>query len=71
MPTCAAAPSPAQDWPTHRADAQRSGTSAVQFDLQSLGEVWVHEATALPRPAWPGPARWDAYAGIKGLASMR
>lgn len=28
-------------------------------------------AAQAPRPAWPGPARWDAFAKLEGLRSMR
>ncbi|XAM01363.1 PQQ-binding-like beta-propeller repeat protein [Phycisphaeraceae bacterium D3-23] len=61
----------AEDWPTFRHDVSRTGTTAEQLDATRLGEAWVHEAAEPPLPAWPGPARWDAYAAIKDLPSMR
>jgi outer membrane protein assembly factor BamB len=36
-----------------------------------MGQAWVRRSAVPPRTAWTGPARWDAYAGIKGLVSMR
>ena len=61
----------AEDWPTYRHDVSRTGTTAEQLDAARLGESWVHTAAEAPLPAWPGPARWDAYAAIKDLPSMR
>ncbi len=61
----------AEDWPTYRHDVSRTGTTAEQLDTARLAEAWVYAAAEPPLPAWPGPARWDAYAGIKDLPSMR
>jgi outer membrane protein assembly factor BamB len=61
----------AEDWPTYRHDVSRTGTTAEQLDTARLAEAWVYVAAEPPLPAWPGPARWDAYAGIKDLPSMR
>ncbi|MEM9416514.1 MAG: PQQ-binding-like beta-propeller repeat protein, partial [Planctomycetota bacterium] len=61
----------AEDWPSYRHDVSRTGTTAESLDAARLQEVWVHEASETPLPAWPGPARWDAYAAIKDLPSMR
>ncbi|MFI4859459.1 MAG: PQQ-binding-like beta-propeller repeat protein [Phycisphaerales bacterium JB063] len=61
----------AEDWPTYRHDVSRTGTTAQQLDPARLGEAWVHTSAQPPLPAWPGPARWDAYATIKDLPSMR
>lgn len=66
-----AMPAMAEDWPTYRHDVSRTGTTAEQLDTARLREVWFHSAAEPPLPAWPGPARWDAYAGIKDLPSMR
>ncbi|MEE8469350.1 MAG: PQQ-binding-like beta-propeller repeat protein, partial [Planctomycetota bacterium] len=60
-----------QDWPTHRADLARSGRTHARLDVTRLRPIWTHRARRPPRPAWPGPARWDAFAGLAGLASMR
>lgn len=42
----------AEDWPTFRHDAERSGftTEALPDDLKAQ---WVHTQAAPPRPAWP------------------
>lgn len=61
----------AEDWPTYRHDVSRTGTTAEQLDPARLSEAWVHASAEAPLPAWPGPARWDAYAAIKDLPSMR
>lgn len=59
------------DWPTYRHDLRRSGFTPESIDARRLQQHWVLEASQSPRPAWPGPAKWDAYAYIRGLRSMR
>ena len=59
------------DWPTYRHDNRRSGATAEKIEAEKLELKWVHRAALAPRPAWAGPAKWDAYAGIRGLRSMR
>jgi len=66
-----ALPGLAEDWPTYRHDLSRSGATAEQLDAARLVEAWVDRSAEPPAPAWPGPAKWDAYAGIKNLPSMR
>ncbi len=61
----------AADWPTYRHDNQRSGTTTEELDLSRLALAWTHRSAQPPQPAWAGPAKWDAYAGIRGLRSMR
>lgn len=69
---CLASPLLGQgDWPAHRHDQARSGRTTASLDAPRLAEAWRHEARTVPSPAWPGPARWDAYAGLAGLKSMR
>jgi outer membrane protein assembly factor BamB len=58
------------DWPAYMHDNLRSGVTQEQPKLP-LKQVWVHKPAVPPQPAWTGPAKWDAYAGIKGLRSMR
>lgn len=60
-----------EDWPTYRHDVSRTGTTAEELDATRLREAWVHRRPEAPRSAWPGPARWDAFAAIKNLPSMR
>lgn len=67
----AAAAVAAEDWPTFRHDNRRSGVGSTQLDAPSLREAWAYAPNHAPQPAWHGPARWDAYAGIRGLRSMR
>ncbi len=64
-------PVAAEDWPTYRHDNRRSGVTAEAISPGALEEAWVYRAPAPPQPAWHGPAKWDAYAGIENLRSMR
>lgn len=59
------------DWPTWQHDQRRTGFSPAKIDIQKFGHDWSWQSPAPPQPAWHGPARWDAYAGIRGLPSMR
>lgn len=61
----------ADDWLTYRHDPTRSGVSTDAIDVQDLGKKWTWKSDAAPASAWSGPAKWDAYAGIRGLRSMR
>ncbi len=61
----------AEDWPTYRHDNHRSGHTREQLDVDKLGVAWTYRPVNPPRPAWPGPAKWDAYHAIRGLQSMR
>lgn len=61
----------AADWPTFRHDNSRSGYTSESLDSNSVQEAWVYRSLQPPQPAWPGPARWDSYANIRGLGSMR
>ncbi|MDE0737487.1 MAG: PQQ-binding-like beta-propeller repeat protein, partial [Pirellulaceae bacterium] len=61
----------AADWPTYRHDNRRSGITREALSTASLGLLWSWSSTLPPQSAWAGPAKWDAYAGIRGLKSMR
>jgi len=61
----------AEDWPTYRHDVRRSAHSRERLRAEILHETWVCRSMQPPQPAWAGPAKWDAYAGIRGLRSMR
>ena len=61
----------AGDWPTLRGDVQRSGVADEEMATTTLGEVWAFRNVAPPQTAWAGPAKWDAYAHIRGLRAMR
>ncbi|MEM7316105.1 MAG: PQQ-binding-like beta-propeller repeat protein, partial [Planctomycetota bacterium] len=61
----------ADDWPTYRHDHRRSAVSKEVADTSRLVEAWRWKAATPPLAAWPGPARWDAYAGLRGLRAMR
>ncbi len=65
-----AATATADDWPTYRGDARRSGVTAEKPDLP-LEQAWVRRSPTPPMTAWAGPAKWDAYSGNAGLQSMR
>jgi len=58
------------DWPTYRHDNRRSGVTKEQISLP-LKQTWMYCSAGLPQTAWPGPAKWDSFANIKGLKSMR
>ena len=60
-----------QDWPTFRGDLRRSGAVESNIEADHLVPAWTWRSPELPSPAWPGPARWDAYAALKNLRSMR
>lgn len=70
--TCVVLPASASaaGWPTYRHDNHRSAVTAEQLRLP-LTERWHYQPPAPPQPAWTGPAKWDAWAGIKGMRSMR
>ncbi len=60
----------AEDWPTYQHDNRRSGITKEQLP-RYLERDWVYNCPALPQTAWAGAAKWDAYAAIKPLKSMR
>ncbi|HXK93308.1 MAG TPA: PQQ-binding-like beta-propeller repeat protein [bacterium] len=64
-------PARAEDWPAYRHDNYRSGVTGESLDVKHLEKSWVYTSPVPPQPAWEGPAKWDAYANIKGLKSMR
>ncbi len=61
----------AAEWPTYRHDASRSGYTDEEWEGVSAQSEWVHRSQQPPQPAWPGPARWDSYANVRGLGAMR
>ncbi|MBZ0257657.1 PQQ-binding-like beta-propeller repeat protein [bacterium] len=60
----------AEDWTTYQHDNRRSGVSLddIKWPLEL---AWNYSAPTPPQTAWPAPARWDAYAKINSLKSMR
>ena len=68
---CLVSPLSAADWPTFRHDNGRSGVSEESIDAARLTLAWRTESPHPPNPAWAGPAKWDAYAELKGMKSMR
>jgi len=61
----------AEDWPSYRHDQRRSGVTGEVLDAARLTEGWSRRSALPPSPAWPDSARWDAYATLDGLRSMR
>ncbi|MBT3289494.1 MAG: PQQ-binding-like beta-propeller repeat protein [Victivallales bacterium] len=57
------------DWPTFGHDNRRSHVTNERLTAK-LAPLWKH-AGPRPQMAWAGPAKWDAYASRKNLASMR
>lgn len=67
----AAAKSHADDWPVWQHDVRRSGFSTEDIKPARLVSDWQWQSSFPPQPAWHGPAKWDAYARIRDLPSMR
>jgi hypothetical protein len=61
----------AADWPTYQHDNHRSGATDATLKPASFGPLWTWQSPHPPQPAWAGPAKWDAYAGLRNLKSMR
>jgi outer membrane protein assembly factor BamB len=59
----------AEDWSTFRHDNRRSGITSEQPSLP-LEPYW-EVISETPKTAWSGPAKWDSYADIVNLKSMR
>jgi outer membrane protein assembly factor BamB len=60
----------AADWPTYRFDNRRSGVTPESIQVP-LAPAWTHISVTPPQMAWSGPAKWDSYANIRRLESMR
>lgn len=60
----------AVDWPAYRHDNRRSGITPESLRLP-LKPAWTYASPTPPQTAWSGPAKWDSYANIRGLESMR
>ncbi|MAF67476.1 MAG: PQQ-binding-like beta-propeller repeat protein [Planctomycetota bacterium] len=54
------------DWPTHRGDDARSGVATTSLEAP-LRSDWVLRSPVGPQPAWPGPAKRDAYNKVENL----
>jgi outer membrane protein assembly factor BamB len=61
----------ADEWPTYRHDQHRSGVSTEELPAEHLTQVWQWQSPLPPVSAWPDAARWDAYAQVEGMRSMR
>ena len=59
------------EWPSFRHDSARSAATTENLDSSTLGHAWTWQSPSPPQPAWAGPAKWDAYAKIRDLSSMR
>ena len=60
-----------EDWPVFQHDNYRSAKTTENLQAELLEPAWIWQSPHPPQPAWSGPAKWDAYAGIRGLRSMR
>ncbi|MCP4379698.1 MAG: PQQ-binding-like beta-propeller repeat protein, partial [bacterium] len=65
-----AATARADDWPAYRHDNRRSGSTTETLGLP-LKQIWRYDSPSPPKPAWAGPAKWDAFAGKPGMKNMR
>lgn len=70
LTSVAALRSAAADWPTYRADNRRSGVTSESLQFP-LSPAWTYTSPTPPQMAWGGPAKWDSYANIRRLESMR
>ncbi len=61
----------ADEWLTYRHDQNRSGVSSEELSTGPLTQVWQWQSPLPPVSAWPDAARWDAYAKLEGMRSMR
>lgn len=61
----------ADEWLTYRHDQRRSGVSSEELPTGQLTQVWQWQSPLPPVSAWPDAARWDAYARLEGMRSMR
>ncbi|MCC7335163.1 MAG: PQQ-binding-like beta-propeller repeat protein [Pirellulaceae bacterium] len=61
----------ADEWLTYRHDQHRSGVSSEELPTGPLTRVWQWQSPLPPVSAWPDAARWDAYAKLEGMRSMR
>ncbi len=61
----------AEDWPTFGHDARRSQVSLESVDFTKLARLWDWQSPQAPLPAWGQPAKGDAFASLRDLASMR
>lgn len=59
------------EWPTLRHDQRRSGVTDESLNVEQFRRSWIWQSPLPPAPAWPDSARWDAYAKLSGLRSMR
>jgi hypothetical protein len=60
----------AEDWPTFKHDNHRSGITGESLSFP-LEKAWSKSSAIPPQTAWPGPAKWDSYANLIDLKSMR
>lgn len=58
------------DWVTYQHDNRRSGVTTAEISLP-LENAWLYESPTPPQAAWTDTAKWDSYAVIKDLKSMR
>ncbi|MEE3001232.1 MAG: PQQ-binding-like beta-propeller repeat protein [Planctomycetota bacterium] len=56
------------DWPGYGGDMARSRVADSSLD-RNLVETWHWSSPVPPRPAWPGPAKWDAYNKVHDMKS--
>lgn len=60
----------AADWPTASHNPERNAATDDPVEVERLQRAWEYD-TGTPQPAWYGPAKWDAYATLADLHSMR
>ena len=60
-----------EDWPTYQLNNNRNPHTFETFAFETYGQQWKWQSPSPPAPAWSGPAKWDAYSGVRDLKSMR
>ena len=58
-------------WPTYQQNGNRNAYVSATVQPELLSPAWSYDSPQPPQPAWYGPAKWDAYANLRDLHSMR
>jgi len=69
--SCCGAVLASSDWPTYLQNSGRNAYVSATLQPCDIEQLWELSSPSAPRPAWYGPAKWDAYSNLKGLHSMR
>ena len=59
------------DWPIYKNSHYRDGITSENVNVNELKLHWTFNNAFLPRQAWGGGAKWDAYIRLINLRNMR